>query len=243
MREALSSSICHLDPLDVGQAGQEIARVPHEGEAHVGPVAVEHPRSAAHRGLRLLEIAELLDALAGHDRDGVGVREHVEEPDVELLQGEAHGVLVERLHPVERGEHVGVGVALDRAEPLHRVHHVVGGQLAAVDRRLVLPAHAAAELEDVGGLVRLGPGFGQVALDREGAGGYRGAGLVLEEAAVGERVGDVGLVGNGQVGIPVRRVPEAEAQGAAPAWSLGPRGPGRESAGQGRNGEGAGSEG
>ena len=160
----------HFDLVDVGLPGDEVAGVPDEGEAHVRAVAVEHPRTGADHRLRLLEVAELLHRLLGHDAGRHRVGQHVEEPDEGLLQGEAHGVLVERLHLVHRGQHVGVGIALDGAEALHRVDDVVRGELAPVHRGLVVPPHAAAQLEHVGGLVGLAPRLGEVALDREGPG-------------------------------------------------------------------------
>src|SRR5207249_3824648 len=52
----------HLDAVDVRQARDEVIRIPHEGHAHVRPVALEHPRPRADHGLRLLQVAELLDA-------------------------------------------------------------------------------------------------------------------------------------------------------------------------------------
>jgi hypothetical protein len=68
---------------------------------------------------------------------GVRVGQHVEEPDVGLLQRDLHGVAVGRLDLVHRREHVGIGVALDGAEALDGVDDVLGGQLAAVDGGLV----------------------------------------------------------------------------------------------------------
>ena len=58
---------------------------------------------------------------------------------------------------------------LDRPEALHAVDDILRRQLAPVDRRLVVPADTFAQLEDVGGLIRLGPGLGQVTFEREGA--------------------------------------------------------------------------
>jgi hypothetical protein len=79
MREALSSSTDHLDAVDVRQTGLVVLRMPHEREADVRAVAVQHPRAGADDGLGLLEIAELFDRLAGHDGHRHRVGEHLEE--------------------------------------------------------------------------------------------------------------------------------------------------------------------
>ncbi len=204
-----------LDPVDIGLAGHEVARITHEGVPDIGSVAVEHPGAAAHGALVLLEIAELLHALLRDDGDGVGVGEHVEEPDIGLLERELDRVLVLRLDLVEGRQHVGIGVARDRLEALHAVDDVIRRELAPIHWRLVLPAHALAKLEDVRGLVGLGPGFGEVAFDRERSRLDARPGLVLEQTTMGEGVGDVGLVGDRQVRVPVRRVPEAERECSA----------------------------
>src|SRR5437879_2998766 len=57
----------HLDAVDIGQTGEEVARVAHERQPHVGPVGVEHPGSGADHRLDLLEIAVLFDDLPGDD--------------------------------------------------------------------------------------------------------------------------------------------------------------------------------
>ena len=134
----------HLDPVDVGQPRLEVLRVAHEGEPRVGPVAVEHPRPGADHRFRLLEVAVLLDHLAGHDGHRHRARQHLEKPDVGFLEHEPHRVRVGRLHPLDCAQHVGARVALDREEALDRVFHVRGRELAPVHGRLGVPAHAAA---------------------------------------------------------------------------------------------------
>jgi hypothetical protein len=71
-------------------------------------------------------------------------------------------VLVEGLDLVHHLEHGLVAVALDGEKALVGVLDVLGGQLPAVDRRLVVPANSLPEREDVGGLGGLGPRFGQI---------------------------------------------------------------------------------
>src|SRR5260370_8009305 len=60
-------------------------------EPDVGLPALQHPRPGTDRRLDLLEIAELLDALAGHE-PGSGGGEHVEKPRRRLLPHEPDGV-------------------------------------------------------------------------------------------------------------------------------------------------------
>ena len=110
---------------------------------------------------------------------------------------------------------VAVGIALLGHEALERVLHVVRRELAAVHGRLGVPAHALAQLEDVGRLVRLRPRLGEVALEGEGAGLHPRPRLVLQQPAMGERVEHVGFVGDGQVRVEVGRVPEPQGQGTA----------------------------
>src|SRR5262249_31975116 len=133
-----------------------------------------------------------------------------------------------RLHSVQGFEHRGVGVALYGAEAFHAVDDVLRGELSPVHRRLGLPAHTSAELEDVCGLVRLTPRLGQVTLDREGAGHHRGADLVLHEPAVCERVHDVGLVRHLEIRIEMRWIPEPKGDRATTLGGLGADAHGRE---------------
>jgi len=98
------------------------------------------------------------------------------EPRERLRERDLDRIPVDGLDLLHHLEHGLVAVAFDREEPLVGVLHVVGRQLAPIDRRLVVPAHALAQLEDVGRVVRLGPGFGQVRLDRERAGLGAGCG-------------------------------------------------------------------
>ncbi len=205
----------HLDLVDIGQAGEEVAGVPDEGETDIRTVAVEHPRPGADHRLGLLEVAELLHGLPRDDGQGHGIGHHVEEPDVGLLEGHLDRVLVHDLDLVEGRHHAAVGIALLAHEAIEGVLDVVGGELAPVHGRLGVPADALAELEDVRGLVGLGPGLGEITLEDEAARRHPRPRLVLEEPAVGEGVEDVGLVRDGQVRIEVRRIPQPERDRAA----------------------------
>ena len=204
-----------LDAIDGRQAGHEVARVPDEREASVGAIALEHPGTGADNGLGLLEIAELLDALAGDDRHGHRIGEGVEEPREWLLQCELHRVTVHRLHAAHRFQHVGARVALDAQEPLDRVPHVLRGQLAAVDRRLGMPAHAPAQLEHVGGLVRLRPRLGEVAFQGKGGGRDARSGLVADQPAVREADRDLDPIRGAEHLVEERRIPRADRERAS----------------------------
>src|SRR5438093_10309293 len=97
-----------LDAVDIGKAGHEVARIADERDPNVRPVAVAHPGPGADHRLRLLEIAELLDAFPGDDGDGHRVGEHVEEPRRRFLEEKPDRVLVGRLDLVDRAQHLGV---------------------------------------------------------------------------------------------------------------------------------------
>ena len=172
-----------LDVVGVGQPRHVVVGVAGEDDLDVRLPAIEHPGPGADHRLDLLEVAELLHALLGDD-PGRRRGEQVDEPGVRLLERELDRVLVDRLDLVDVLEHRLVGVAGDGEEPLVGVLDVVGRQLAAVDRRLVVPAHALLQLEDVGRVVRLGPRLGEVGLDRVRHRLDRRAGLHLHETAV-----------------------------------------------------------
>ena len=139
----------HLHPVDIRQAGDEVGGIAHQGDRDVRLVAVEHPRAGADHRLRLLQVAELLDALLGDDGARHRVGDHVEEPGEGLLQREPHRVLVDRLDLRDGAVHRHVDAALVGQDALVRVADVLRRQLAAVDRRLGVKAHALLELEDV----------------------------------------------------------------------------------------------
>ena len=193
-----------------------------ERQADVRAIAVEHPGAGADHRLRRLEVAEFLDALAGHDRDCHRIGQHVEEPAERLLEAELDGVSVQRLDALDRLQHVGRRVALEREEPFDRVADVVRRELAPVDGRLGVPPHAPAELEDVGRLGRLAPGLGQVALDRERRRRDRRSGLVAKQPTVREGDGDLDPVGRAQHRVEERRIPRADRHRAAATGGLRP---------------------
>jgi hypothetical protein len=210
-----------VDAVGVGEPRDEVVRIAHVGDPDVRLPALEHPRPGADHRLDLLEVAELLDTLLGDD-PGRGPGQQVQEPGVGLLEGELDGVLVERLDLVDVLERRLVGVAGDGEEALVGVLDVVGRQLPAVHRGLVVPAHALAQLEDVRGVVGLGPRLGEVALDRVRRRLDRRAGLHLHEPAVDEGQRHHHQERQRLVGIEVERVRlERQAQDAAPLRRLG----------------------
>ena len=213
----------------------------YEGHADVRPVALQHPGTGADDRLHTLEIAELLDALARDDghRDRVG--EHVEEPGERLLERELHRVAIDGLDALDRAQHVGARIAGDGEEALDAVLDVVRRELAPVHRRLVVPAHAAAQLEDVRGLGRLRPRLREIGLDRERARHHRRARLVLHETAVREGERDLHAIRGRQHRIEERGIPAPERQRAAALRCLPARdgrhdrGPGHRERGHGKD--------
>jgi hypothetical protein len=212
-----------LDPVGVREALTEVARVPHEGQAHVGLVALEHPGPGADDRFRPLEHALLVRRLAGQD---VGEGGAVEEPGKGLLHGDAHRVAVHCLHLVDLLEGGAVGVARDGHGPLEREGHVLGGHLPPVHRRLVVPPDTLAQLEDIGRLGRLLPGLGEVSLDGQRSRGNARPRLVPDQAAVGQREIDEGPPVDVLVGIEVGRVEPDEPEHAAALRRLGGGRPG-----------------
>src|SRR5215813_7811742 len=122
---------------------------------------------------------------------------------------------VDRLDAIHRFQHVRHRIALHREEPLHAVAHVLGGERAAIDRRLGMPAHAPPQLEDVRRVVRLTPRLGEVALDLEGGRHYAWTGLVLDQPAVRERARNLDPIGRLKHGVEHRGVPAPEGQNPA----------------------------
>ena len=199
--------------------------MPDEDHALVRPVEVEHPGATADARLGFLEIPEPFHALAGDHGDRHRVGERVDEPGERLLEREAHRVPVGRLHPVDQLQHVRIGVAGHGHEALDAVTDVLGRQLAAVHRRLRLPAHTPAQLEDVGRLAGLAPRFREIALDWKRPRRDGRPGSMPDEAAVGEGQGGVCLEGADQHRVEVRRVTAAKRDRPAALGRL--REPGR----------------
>ena len=84
-----------------------------------------------------------------------------------------------------------------------------------------MPPRALAQLEEIGGLVRLRPRFREVALEDESSGLHSRPRSVLQETAVGEAVDDLGLERDDEVRVEVRRVPHSNGEDAATLGSLG----------------------
>src|SRR5688572_28223083 len=78
-----------------------------------------------------------------------------------------------------------------------------------------MPAHAAAQLEHVGGGARLAPGFREIALERQRTRLHRGPRLHLQQPAVTEGQGAHRLVRQREVPIEPRRLLTAHAKDAS----------------------------
>src|SRR2546426_1023062 len=203
------------DAVGVGQPGDEVVRVPNVDELDVRLPALEHPGPGADDRLDFPEVAELLDAFL-RDDPGRGRGEKVQEPGVRFLERELDRVLVEGVDLVDVLEHRLVGVAGDREEPLVGVLDVIGRQLASVHWRLRVPVHALLQLEDVGRVVRLGPGLRKVELKGVGHRLDGRTSLHLQQAAVGKGERHHRRERERLVGIEVERVDlERQAQDAA----------------------------
>jgi hypothetical protein len=196
-----------LDPVDVREPGTEIVGMASEGDANAPAMVFELPRPGAHQRLGLLEIAERLDALPRDDRQHHRGGDHLGEPAQRCLEDQRDRVSIDDLDPLEArqdrlGRPPGCLQGSAKAEG-----DVLRGQLAPVHGRPVVPAHAPPQSEPIGGLAQLGPRLRQIALDHEGPGGQTRIRPMPEQAAMGERVDDVGLVRVEPLEIEVRRVP------------------------------------
>jgi len=180
-----------LDLIRIGQPGKEVIRVAHPCHARTRLVPLEHPGAGPDAGLGFLQITVLLDDLPGDDAHRRR-RQRLEQPRVRLLEAELDRVTVERLDPVNLFELRAIGIARHGEEALVGVLDVLRRELSPVDRRLRVPPHTPAQLEDVGRLGRLTPRLRDVRLQWKRAGGDGWSGLDLHEAAVSERHGDLG---------------------------------------------------
>jgi len=152
-----------------------------------------------------------------------GIGDHVEEPGEGLLQRELHAVTIERLDLGDGPEHRDIVAALLGDDVLEGVPDVVRGQLAAVDGRLGVKAHALSELENIARFARLLPGLREISFDGKRSRPDARSRLVSQEPAVRKARHDVRLVGVGEDVIEVRRVPGPQRQGAASLRRLGRR--------------------
>src|SRR5207245_9056898 len=123
------------------------------------------------------------------------------------------------VHDLQKGP---IRVALRRQETIVRIFHVIGGQLAPVDLRLVLPPDALSEAEDVNRISHAIPGLREVAVEGLRARDDGRPGLDHDQSAIREREWHHRRVGGRLVGIEVSGRPrDAYAEGASAIWLLG----------------------
>ena len=152
--------------VEVGHALHEVVGVALEHDAHALFVRLEHERPGPDHGVGMVEVLELLLGLARQDDAERRVGQVIEERRVRILERDAHRVLLHHLdggHRLEARGEAGFG-----HEPLERELDVLGRDLPAVDRRLVVELDALAQGEGVD-LAVLGhrPLLGEVGQDRE----------------------------------------------------------------------------
>ena len=81
------------------------------------------------------------------------------------LQEELHRIAIHHLDAVHGLQELALRIPWFGQEALKGKFHILGHQLAAVDRRFIVPVHPLAQMKDIGGVVRRFPAFGQVGLD------------------------------------------------------------------------------
>ena len=166
---ALVDEVETVDRLEVGQlhpgAGVlfEVLRVGAAAPLRAGGCGVQRERAGSDLVLGEVQQARLLDELRRHD-DMERVHHVVEQVGGRLGQVEAHRVAGVVELDVLDGR-VGRGLhALGIAQRVVGDLHVLGGHVAPVDGRLVLPLDAGAQLEDDRRRVGDLPALGEVAL-------------------------------------------------------------------------------
>ena len=165
----------------------EVVRVPRQHHPHLAAVLLEDVGPGADQAL--LEVAVLLQDLAGEDhRDGLG--EVLREQHVGRVEVHPQRVLVGCLHPLDLSK-------VERLHPLLRVGleavlDVRRHQLAAVQRRDVLPFDALAQLERPSPIVgaRL-PRLREIAPQTQVVGAARLVGEDVADEAVAGQAGEL----------------------------------------------------
>jgi hypothetical protein len=209
------------DAVEVGQALHEVARVALEDDAHALVVRLQDERAGPDDGIGVIEVLELVLGLARQDGAEGRAREVIQERRVRLLQRDAHRVAVDDVDAGHRLE-----ARAERRpghEAVERVLHVLRGDLAPVHGRLVVEAHALAQVEGVDlAVLRDRPLLGEVGDDRE-IGRRLLLGPVREPHELAVAQADVGVrqEADRQVWIEVRSLALGDAQHAAALGGLG----------------------
>jgi hypothetical protein len=194
------------DAVEIRKALHVKRRVALVDDADALLVRLHHEGPGADDRVGMVEVLELVLGFARQDRAEGRVRQVVQEGRVRLLERDAHRIAiddVDGLHGLE-----AVAEARLRHESLERVLDVVGRDLAAVDRRLVVEEHTLSKSERVDlAVLRDRPLLGQVGKNRE-----IGRALLLgpvgeaNEHAVAEAHVRVGEKADGQVRVEPRRL-------------------------------------
>src|SRR5205807_1451901 len=132
--------------VEVGQPFYEIVRVLAGAPADIHVGHLHDEGTGADYG-SLFEVAFQVDDLAGDDHRLRG-GDALDEVGLGPVQRDLDRVFVRRLQLCDAGEEVAVHVGrVVRHLAAVRIEDVVGRELPAVDRRDILPLHAAAQLE------------------------------------------------------------------------------------------------
>ena len=143
------------ETVEVRETRHVVVRIPLVDRAHAPLVGAEHERPGADHRLGRVQVLELVVDLARHDRAVRGIGEVVQQRCEGLAKHEADGVAVQHVDGLHGLEARAQGRL--RAKPLQRELDVLGGDLAAVDRRLLVKADALAQREHQCGRGRVLP--------------------------------------------------------------------------------------
>ena len=115
-----------VHPIDIRLALTEVLRMPLEDRLHVRLIALQDEGAGADGGLRFFQISMLLHQFRSDDPHGPGVGQRIDQPDEGLFEQKLHGVAVHHLDPVQRLQHIAVGIPLF-------CHEAVVGKMVRMD--------------------------------------------------------------------------------------------------------------
>ena len=153
----------HGHGVQIREPGQVVVGISLEHGPHAALVGAEDKGTRADYRVGLVQLLELLLNLPWEDRAVYRVGEVVEEGGKGLAQHEPDGIAVQHLNRLDGLE--TVPGRRTGAEALQGVLHVLGGHLAAIDRRLLVKADTFSQREDHGRGVWELPLLGEVRKD------------------------------------------------------------------------------